>query len=906
MSRVVFLVSILSWFCSHERLSGYALNPQGGEGMPHLMLMMPEASGAVISFSAQDSIPWLPNPTGDNHSIILGADLAATIDGQPIAQGDLIGFFYEQGGALFCSNFTTWEDQATAVAIYGNDLDAGADKNGFDVGEPIQVRLYRTATSEEFAATATYAAPSPPISDTSLFVTDGISRMLTIMASSNDILNPDCAAIEAAATITADTCSASTGAVAINGINAGVAFAVVWGNGEQGGSVEGLPSGAFEASISTDNGCELPLVFDIPAVDCPLLQSDGTSNGQSEGAEGCLPLNVTFENTSTAEVGIVSYFWDFGDGNTSDQPSPSHTYDQPGTYMVMFTVADIYRTDSRMFEITVYDLPTADWGYQGDVCHPNEVSFTVSSSDDIQVWEWNFSDGAASTEMSPAIAFGLLDTVLTGSLRVQDGNGCVRDIALEVEIGAAYDLAVEPAAVAQPACAEDNGSISLSVTGGAAPYAYLWLHNSQLNEQTAEGLPSGTYSVSITDANGCAAEVAVTLLDETTVPAPMLEASIGYCEGQAEALDAGWPTGAFQWFLDGVAIPGALAPTYLPVQSGTYTVEVTNADGCVGAATTVLSIFSLPEVALEPEVELCEGEVTAIGSTPQPGYAYVWSTGSNSAMIQVSVAGTYSLSVTDANGCMQSGSTTVEAVTLPTAAISASAERLCPGDSVLLVGSGAADLLWLDTSFVIEAPNVREVSFAPPSTAIYGLIVDNGCFSDTAYVEISVVVPSVSVSPDTCIVKGRDGELSAEGAASYTWWDEGFSSELGYDARLFVSPDSTTYFFVEMTDGEGCVHLDSILVEVIDLENIDLPAVNTITPNGDGYNDVLVFPNLTKFDTYKLTVFNRNGMVVYDSLNYQNDWDGTRKGAALPDGVYFYVLRVGQLELKSTLTIIRE
>lgn len=183
---------------------------------------------------------------------------------------------------------------------------------------------------------------------------------------------------------------------------------------------------------------------------------------------------------------------------------------------------------------------------------------------------------------------------------------------------------------------------------------------------------------------------------------------------------------------------------------------------------------------------------------------------------------------------------------------------------------------------------------------------DNGCFSDTAYVEISVVVPSVSVSPDTCVVKGRDSELSAEGAASYTWWDEGFSRELGYDARLFVSPDSTSYFFVEMTDGEGCIHLDSILVEVIDLEHIDLPAVNTITPNGDGYNDVLVFPNLTKFDTYKLTVFNRNGMVVYDSLNYQNDWDGTRKGAALPDGVYFYVLRVGQLELKSTLTIIRE
>jgi gliding motility-associated-like protein len=292
--------------------------------------------------------------------------------------------------------------------------------------------------------------------------------------------------------------------------------------------------------------------------------------------------------------------------------------------------------------------------------------------------------------------------------------------------------------------------------------------------------------------------------------------------------------------------------------------------------------------------------------SPGEGYSYHWSTGAGIAEIIVEEAGTYIVTVTNLDGCTASDTVSITLAEAVTASITASGDQLCPGDTLELSGAGAPELLWLDTSFVIVTPNARNVSFVPAGTAAYGLIAANDCFSDTAYVVVEVSVRLAFAGPDTCVADQRSVLLEASGAEDYRWWDATRRTELGRTAQLQVSPDSTTYFFVEMTDSLGCTYLDSVLVEVLFLDELDLQAVNTITPNGDGYNDVLEFPNLTKFDNYSLTIFNRHGMTVYQSLRYQNDWNGVRNGEPLPEGVYFYVLRVGQLELKSSLTLIRD
>ena len=115
-------------------------------------------------------------------------------------------------------------------------------------------------------------------------------------------------------------------------------------------------------------------------------------------------------------------------------------------------------------------------------------------------------------------------------------------------------------------------------------------------------------------------------------------------------------------------------------------------------------------------------------------------------------------------------------------------------------------------------------------------------------------------------------------------------------------------YLVSITDINGCVTLDSIYVEVFDDINEVLDLVNTITPNGDGFNDLLVIKGLESFDANILTVYNRWGDIVFTADNYANEWDGTFRGEPLPAGSYYYVLRLwpGERVIKQVLVILNE
>ena len=81
---------------------------------------------------------------------------------------------------------------------------------------------------------------------------------------------------------------------------------------------------------------------------------------------------------------------------------------------------------------------------------------------------------------------------------------------------------------------------------------------------------------------------------------------------------------------------------------------------------------------------------------------------------------------------------------------------------------------------------------------------------------------------------------------------------------------------------------------------------NVITPNGDGRNDVLRFDDLGDFSSVELYVFNSWGHTVYENVNYNNDWGGTKDGNPLPAGSYFYILKLDGTSLSSAISIIYE
>lgn len=126
---------------------------------------------------------------------------------------------------------------------------------------------------------------------------------------------------------------------------------------------------------------------------------------------GVRPLVVSFSNDSTGD--FTSSLWDFGDGTTSTERNPSHTYTAKGSYTVKLTVSGRggTNTSTRISYVTVYDpVVLGFWANTTSGLYPLAVMFNNYSSGDFTTWLWDFGDGTTSTERSPAHTYNAKGT----------------------------------------------------------------------------------------------------------------------------------------------------------------------------------------------------------------------------------------------------------------------------------------------------------------------------------------------------------------------------------------------------------------------------------------------------------------------------------------------------------------
>jgi gliding motility-associated-like protein len=194
----------------------------------------------------------------------------------------------------------------------------------------------------------------------------------------------------------------------------------------------------------------------------------------------------------------------------------------------------------------------------------------------------------------------------------------------------------------------------------------------------------------------------------------------------------------------------------------------------------------------------------------------------------------------------------------------------------------------------------------PTASTIYTLTVKDAS-GNTSQDVISIVFltgPVVDAGPDQTITGGTNTVLQASGGMDYYWFpDEDLTNS--NTATPTAEPVSTTTFCVGGLDVNGCANFDCMTLEVIPSDTLII--YNAFTPNGDGTNDVLYIGNIKKFPENKLEVFNRNGKLVFQAVNYQNDWDGKVEGSELPSATYYIVLSLGSGKGKrqGAVTIIR-
>ncbi|MBK8499596.1 MAG: choice-of-anchor L domain-containing protein [Flavobacteriales bacterium] len=589
-----------------------------------------------------------------------------------------------------------------------------------------------------------------------------------------------------------------------------------------------LIAGDYQITITDAFGCALDTVVTLvepsTTIDATLnvsLYPSGTNVSCFGSTDGWIDASIN------GGIGPFTFLWR---GPDSTEYSTEDITGLPaGSYAYELVVTDA--NQCSFFTDVVLTQPAeplsssfvlSDFGGSNVSCSGSSdgaIDPTVSGGSPSYTYAWSGPSGFASS--STAIS-GLI--VGTYSLTVTDTNGCV--LSTPVELIAPLPIDAQLVAPAFPggtsiSCfGATDGTIDATIIGGTPGYALAWSGPNGFTSDQAQlsALAAGPYCLSVTDANGCSAQECITLSEPQALAATN-SAQLASCGNNNGAIDLSvvggslpyqyaWSTGAATEDLSGIA-------------PGTYNVLVTDANGCTAISTaTVTGTPGVDGTAMTQD-NLCHGgnegaiDVSVLSGTAP--YSYQWNDGSTDEDRSAIGAGTYTLLVTDANGCT-----------------------------------------WNDTWDITESSAIEIDS----TVSVY-----NGGFNVSHY-------------------GGSNGSIEiaiSGGAPPYAIaWSNGATGNS-------IDNLSAGEYTVTIADANGCTTVRTIIIT--QPQDLDMPT--GYTPNGDGYNDFFVIHGLEAYPSNTLTVFNRWGSKVYDRLNYTNDWHGENShGEALPNGTYFVILTI--------------
>ncbi len=342
--------------------------------------------------------------------------------------------------------------------------------------------------------------------------------------------------------------------------------------------------------------------------------------------------------------------------------------------------------------------------------------------------------------------------------------------------------------------------------------------------------------------------------------------------------------------------------------AGTYTVEVTDANGAKFSREIVLSDPDGARVTDANITDATSGDDGAIALTIMGGATplrFSWSNGQTTRDIAGLSGGTYNLTITDANGCVVDTSFTVGGGELQ---LGLAAQNIsCNGESdgqisaTVSGGAGGYTYSWSSGQSTESISGLTAGSYTVTVTDAAG-------DTQEASVEITepdVLMVSINTTPSPNDIEGTATAVVGGGTEPFTYaWNDANSSRTRVVIMLPQGPIQ-----VLVTDANGCQ--ESATGTIPGEEGECFTAVPVMSPNNDGRNDFFVLSCIEGLDN-EVEVYDRSGRLVFESTNYDNTWAGKdTDGDLLPDGAYFWVVRVrrdgileqhlGHLTILSTL-----
>ena len=459
-----------------------------------------------------------------------------------------------------------------------------------------------------------------------------------------------------------------------------------WTSGGTTANETAMCAGTETVTVTDGNGCTT--TADVTLVDPALLTAAvvGTDPLCNAGTDGSADL------TTTGGTGALTYLWDDGPASTSEDVAGLGA----GTYNVTVTDANgCTATDAvTLTEPTAIVLTPA---FVASTCGQANGEVSVSAVGGTGAYTYLWDDAGASTTASvTGLAAG------TYNVTVTDAQGCTETVASTItdEAAGTATTVVDNNVSCFGLC---DGGATVTVVGGTAPFTYLW--NNGETTDVATALCVGTNSVDITDANGCVISVTADITEPAVLTAAITGSTDplcnGVCDGTADVTAAGGtPVYTYSW------TSGGTTANETAMCAGTETVTVTDGNGCTTTADVTLVDPALLTAAVVGTDPLCNAgtdgsaDLTTTGGTG--ALTYLWDDGPASTSEDVAGlgAGTYNVTVTDANGCTATDAVTLTeptAIVLTPAFVASTCGQANGEVSVSAVGgTGAYTYLWDD------------------------------------------------------------------------------------------------------------------------------------------------------------------------------------------------------------------
>ncbi len=592
-----------------------------------------------------------------------------------------------------------------------------------------------------------------------------------------------------------------------NGSGAGVItggtkpYTYAWSTGATGDTATNLVPGINTLTVTDAHGCTVTASVNV--VNPPALKdSNSVTNGCHNSSNGTA--------TSIPSGGTGPYSWSWSTGSTSNLVTGL----APGTYTV--TVTDIHGctvtatatiTNPPQLSVTTTITPVTCNGSNNGTAIANPTGGTGAYT-----YKWSSGAGSSTSMMVTGLKPG------SDTITVTDANGCTATASAGITQPGVLTDSIS-ASVNVSCNAGNNGSATVGVAGGNAPYTYSWTNGA--TSATAVNLTAGSYTVTVNDANGCGPVTAsVTLTEPTAITTTTSFTKTGCTTSTGTATvnaSGGTPGYSYLWNT------GGTSATVNNLSAGVYTVTVTDLNSCSVTTSVAVTTLNGPTDSITTTTNnLCfggsNGSATVGVSGGSPGYTYSWSNGATSSTVNGLTAGSYTVFVTDNAGCATSAvATLVDPAQLRdsiTNAVNLACNGVTTGKATVGVAGGTSPYSF---SWSSGGSSATETGLAAGSYTV--TVMDNNGCSATASVSLTqppAWVDSVTALYNGCIAQNNGMATISVGGATppYTYsWSNGATTATatGLGAGTYT---------VDVFDKNACA-----LVALVTIKPDSLPVV---------------------------------------------------------------------------------